>query len=341
MISADRFPAVWFPAVRTGSGTDIFTEELATALARRGIRVGITWLPLRAEYAPWSVPVPKAPPWANMVHVNSWLHPRFLPARLPVVSTLHFCVHDPALRAYKGPGRRLYHSVWIRHAESRNLRRADRVVAVSHYTAKAAREAFGLEEIEVIHNGVDIHRFCPTERALPNRPFRLLYVGNWSLRKGVDLLSPIMQKLGEGFELAYTADRRGAHSRYLLPSNCRCLGRLSGNALVAAYQEADALLFPSRMEGLPLTMIEAMACGLPVIASACTSHPEVVDDGVQGRLCSGSSADVYVAACRSLRENPDMWSRMRKMARQRAEERFALSAQVDSYLELYSSLVGR
>lgn len=48
--------AVWFPAVRSYSGADVFTERLCAGLNARGIRAEISWLPLRAEYAPWSVP---------------------------------------------------------------------------------------------------------------------------------------------------------------------------------------------------------------------------------------------------------------------------------------------
>ena len=197
-------PAVWFLAVRAHSGADVFTERLCGGLNERGFRAEITWLPLRAEYAPWSVLVPKPPKWANIVHVNSWLHPRFLPQELPVVSTLHSCVHDPALIPYKKPAQRLYHAAWIKRVEADNLRRATRIVAVSRYTARAAEAVFGLQGVDVIYNGVDTACFHPTERATPNSPFRLLYVGNWNARKGVDLLAPIMQALGNNFELAYT-----------------------------------------------------------------------------------------------------------------------------------------
>jgi len=255
----DLTPAVWFPAIRAHSGADVFTERLCAALNAQGIRAEITWLPLRAEYAPWSVAVPRAPDWATVVHANSWLHPRFLPRHLPVVTTLHSCVHDPALRPYKSAAKALYHAAWIRRVEAAHLRRADRVVAVSRYTADVARRVFGREDIEVIHNGIDTAVFTPVDRAEPNRPFRLLYVGNWDARKGVDLLAPILRALGPDFELHYTADRNGRHTRYALPPNARCLGRLSGPELVRAYQTADALLFPSRLEGLPLTVIEAMA----------------------------------------------------------------------------------
>ncbi len=335
MSSADRSPAVWFPAVRAGSGTDAFTERLAEGLRGRGVRAEITWLPLRAEYAPWTVPVPEVPSWADIVHVNSWLHPRFLPAGLPVVCTLHFCVHDPVLHPYKKPLQRLYHASWIHRVEALNLGRADRIVAVSHYTGKTAQQAFGLEKIEVIHNGVDLSRFSASGRACPNRPFRLLYVGNWSPRKGVDLISPIMQELGEGFELVYTADRRGADSRYRLPPNCRNLGRLSGNALVAAYREADALLFPSRLEGLPITVLEAMACGLPVIATNASSLPEVVEHGASGFLCPPDDVGAFVHAARQLALDAGRWRNLRQAARERIEADFDVEEMAERYLALY------
>lgn len=334
---ADRL-GVWFPAICAGSGADVFTERLCAGLNAHGIRAEITWLPLRAEYAPWTVQVPHPPAWATVVHVNSWLHPRFLPRGLPVVTTLHSCVHDPALRPYKSAAKALYHAVWIRRVEAANLRRATRVVAVSHYTAHMARAVFGAREIEVIHNGVDTDRFSPIGRQRPQRPFRLLYVGNWSARKGVELLAPILRELGEGFELYYTADRRGAHLRHVLPGNCRCIGRLDALGLVEAYRQADALLFPSRLEGLPLTVIEAMACSLPVIAAKTSSLPEVVEHGKTGLLCPVDDIGAFVAAARMLAEDPARWQAMRQAARERAEAMFSAQEQLMRWIALYQSL---
>jgi len=331
-------PAVWFPAVRAHSGADVFTQRLCAALNAGGIRADITWLPLRAEYAPWSVPAPNPPAWATIAHVNSWLHPRFLPRGLPVVSTLHSCVHDPALAPYKRPAQRLYHAAWIKRVEAANLRRAQAVVAVSHYTAQVAQTALGRSAIQVIHNGVDVDQFHPIDRRAPNQPFRLLYVGNWIKRKGVDLLAPILQALGPGFELHYTADRSGAHTRFALPSNARCLGRLDTAGLIAAYQQADALLFPSRLEGLPLTVIEAMACGLPVIAAKISSLPEVVEQGTSGWLCPVDDVAAFAAAARRLAQNPAQWLTMRRAARERAEQCFSQSAQTQRWVALYRAL---
>ncbi|TSE28692.1 glycosyltransferase family 4 protein [Tepidimonas taiwanensis] len=332
--------AVWFPAIRAGSGADIFTERLCAALNARGIRAEITWLPLRAEYAPWSVSVPKPPEWATVAHVNSWLPQRFWPRALPVVCTLHSCVHDPALDPFKRPVQRLYHRWWVHGIERAALIRAQRVVAVSHYTAKAASAAFGIEEISVIPNGIDTNFFTPIARTQPYHPFRLLYVGNWSALKGVDLLAPIMTALGAGFELYYTTDRAGRHKRYALPGNCHSLGRLDAKSLRQSYQQADALLFPSRLEGLPLTVIEAMACGLPVIAARSSSLPEVVEDGVTGLLCPVDAVDAFVSAAQRLANDPALWQSMREAARARATACFDEQVLLARYLERYRRVLG-
>jgi glycosyltransferase involved in cell wall biosynthesis len=326
---------VWFPAIRAHSGADVFTERLCTALNARGIRAEIHWLPLRAEYAPWSVPVPRPPGWATVAHVNSWLPQRFWPQGLPVVCTVHACVHDPALSPFKRPLQRLYHRFWIYHIERTALRHAQRTIAVSHYTAQAVAAAFGKLSIDVIPNGVDTGFFTPTNRERPNRPFQLLHVGNWIARKGVDLLAPILRELGKDFELVYTADRLGQHRRYPLPSNARCLGRLDAEGLRAAYTQADALLFPSRLEGLPLTVLEAMACGLPVIAASSSSLPEVVADGETGLLCPVDDVAAFVAAARRLQSDVGLWRTMRLAARERAVALFDEAKQVERYLDLY------
>jgi len=332
-------PAVWFPNVRCHSGTDTFTERLCHALNAQGIRADITWLPLRAEHAPWSVPIPKPPAWANVVHINSWLSQRFVPAGLPVVATVHSCVHDPALLPYKSLLQALYHQHWIYPIEAANLQMAHCVVAVSHYTAGQVKASFGVNGIQVIHNGIDCHSFTPIARDEPNRPFRLLYVGNWSARKGVNLLAPIMERLGSNFLLHYTADRNGEHKRFRMPANSVCLGRLSGQALIRAYQEADALLFPSHLEGLPLVPLEAMACGLPVIAAKNSSLPEVVEDSMTGLLIESNDVEHFVGACQRLVSNLVFWRNLCLSAREKALLSFTEDALVIRYLQLYRSLL--
>lgn len=330
-------PGIWFPTLRTGTGADVFTERLVDALKRRGIRADIAWLPNRAEYAPWSVNIPNAPDWATVVHINSWLHRRFIPKNLPLVVTLHSCVHDPAFKPYKNLIRTLYHQLWIKRCEAYSILNANTVTAVSQCTADQAKAVFGRKDIEVLYNWVDTESFVPDSRPHPHQPFRLLFVGNPSIRKGVDLLPKIMKLLGPDFMLRYTGEPEDIGVPEL-PENMIAIGRLSGDAaLVDAYQKTDALLFPTRLEGFGLVALEAQACGIPVIATNGSSIPEVVKDGETGILCGTDDIDAFVSAARYLRSHPAEWTKIGEAARKHAVVRFTEKSAIDAYLKMYRS----
>lgn len=330
-------PAIWFPTVRTGTGTDVFTERLVAGLNQRGIRAEITWLPLRAEYAPWTVVIPKPPDWATIAHVNTWMHSRFLPKNIPVIATLHHSIHDPALLPYKGWLRATYHRWWIAPNERRVLRRATKVTAVSQFVADMARKTLCDVPMQVIYNGVDTDLFSPdSTKTSPNTPFRLLYVGSWMRRKGVDLLAPIMRELGEDFELFYTGCAAAEPDKASMPNNMHDLGRLNQQQVIQQMQQADAFLFPSRSEGLPQVVIEAMACELFVIAMRGTAVEEVVQDGHSGHLC-----ELYLPSqvVKTIQQASSEWARKRQAARARVCELFDYGSMIASYSELYERLL--
>lgn len=164
-------------------------------------------------------------------------------------------------------------------------------------------------------------------------------MGNWSARKGVDLLGPIMELLGQDFELRYTADRQGMHKRYHLPPNCLNLGRLSTGSLIPAYQKADALLFPTRLEGFGLVAAEAMACGLPVIATRGSALPEVIADGETGLLCPQDDVRTFARAALRLSTDRELRYAMRKAARRRIGSHFDIESMVKSYLSIYLEIL--
>lgn len=333
-------PAIWFPTVRTGTGTDVFTERLVNALQNRGIQAEITWLPLRAEYAPWTVRIPKPPEWATVVHVNTWLHPYFIPETLPVVATIHHAIHHPNALSYKGLLRAVYHKYWIAPIERRVMQRADKVIAVSQFVAASAKQALSDVPMQVIHNGINTDAFKPGNQVRkPGEPFQLLYVGSWMARKGVDLLAPIMSELGKNFELLYTGGVASDKDKAGMPPNMIDIGRLQGDAAVAAaMQKADALLFPSRSEGLPLVGIEAMACGLPVVASRIGPMVEVISYGETGLLCPLDDVPGFVIAVRKLSMDQSLHDAMRRAAPNFTRERFSEKAMVEKYLDAYRNI---
>lgn len=330
---------IWFPAVRAFTGADVFTEQLAARLEKMGFKVAIDWLPLRAEYAPWTVKPPSPPEWAGIAHVNSWLSTHFIPPRIKVVTTIHHSIHDPRLHPYKGFTRASYHHYWIRWLERRNLERADAIVAVSRDAARWAMDVLGAVDVRVIHNGIDMQAVVPVERQAPNSPFRLIYVGTWMARKGVDLFSEIMRQLGDGYELICIGGQPGDADRTALPGNIRLLGRVTDRVqLIRQLQAADAFLFPSRSEGLSLALVEAQACGLPVVATDCSSMPEVVAEGVSGILCQPNDIAGYVAAVRRIAGTVETWRQMRLAARELVVREFDLDHQINQYVHLYRQL---
>lgn len=333
-------PAIWFPTIRTGTGTDIFTERLVQGLNQRGIRAEITWLSLRAEYLPWSISIPQPPTWATVAHVNTWLPYRFLPKNLPVIATIHHAIHDPTLKPYKGLLRSLYHQYWITPNERRVMQEAKKVIAVSQFVANMAKQTLCDVPIQVIYNGINTELFHPN-RSIENneKHFRLLYVGSWMNRKGVDLLAPIMRELGNGFQLYYTGGEASKKHQHLMPNNMHDLGKLSQAEVISEMQKSTLLLFPTRSEGFGLVIVEAMACGLPVIASNSSIMPEIIEDNLTGFLCTQDDITIFVKTIRQLSKDKTLQTSIIKAARYTVETKFSDQKMIENYINLYLSLL--
>ena len=332
---------VFFPIITNFSGADIYFERLAAGLADQGWQPDLRRYPHIMEFLPYTALQPFLRPNRDcaLVHTKAeygWL---FAVPQRPLVVTLAHSVFDPAYAGSKGLGKRLYHNLKLKGNIARSFARADRIVTVSHFSARSIAECFGRDDIRVIHNGVDESLFRPpTDNALRrDPPHRLLFVGNCTARKGFDLLPRILDRLGKGFILEYTSGLRTRASRPPHPA-MRCLGQLRGAELVQAYQRSDIFLFPSRLEGFGYPVAEAMACGKPVVCTNYSSLPELVDDGRGGTLCPRDDVDAFAEGIRRLARDPDLRAQMGAYNRAKVEERFTLSRCVQRYVELYAEL---
>lgn len=339
MLSSTKKLGIWFPTVRCGTGTDVFTITLVEELNNLGICAEITWLPHHAEYLPWFVHKPKVPEWATVAHINTWLHPRFIPSNFPIVATLHHSIHDPVLQPYKGFLRTQYHNYWIKNIERRTMQRADKVAAVSQFAANITQQHVIDTPISVIYNGIDTKKFVPMKRNKVNDPFQLLYVGGWKQLKGVDLLAPIMKELGENYVLYFTGGQSVDLEQKNMPSNMVDIGRLNQVEVINAMQQADALLFPTRSEGFGLVAIEAQACGLPVITTNGSALPEVVQHRKTGFLCEKNNVQSFVEAIRTLKETTGLQKELSLNARLSIEKNFNMDKMVEQYIEVYGTLL--
>jgi len=105
--------------------------------------------------------------------------------------------------------------------------------------------------------------------------------------------------------------------------------------------EASILVLPSDWEGVPLTVLEAMAAGKPVVATAVGGVPELVDEGKTGFLVPPQAPDALAGAILRLARDPELRKRMGEVARKRALERFDIRQTAQAYGELYLKLLTR
>ena len=290
---------VWLPAIRSGTGTDVFTLRLQQALAKRGVESSITWFPLWMELFPHFLRRAKIPRDVDVIHANGWAGAAFVRRGVPVVVTVHHLVHDPAYAQFKSPVQALYHRLHLRRRELTALRGASAVTAVSGYVAGTV-EAFGCPQpVLVVHNWVDSDDFIPTLLPRSDGPFRLFLPGNLSRRKGFDLLPVLVEALGPEFEVRCTTGLRGVgmgnFGRTVVD-----LGRLTERQLIAEYQGCDAVVSLSRYEGFGYTAVEAMACGKPFIGFWTSGLGEVVpvDAGFLVPIESIESMALQISALR-------------------------------------------
>lgn len=332
---------IWFPAIQGGSGTDVFTRRLAAALQARGIATEITWFPSHYQLAPFLLMSASAPPGTSIIHTNSWNGFAFRRTEIPLVVTEHLNVFDPLYRPHKNLAQRVYHEALIRRFVSASFQAASAITAVSRFVASSLSKTLGVHSARAIPNWIDIKTFSRLDEDgyHGQRPFRLLFVGNLSKRKGADLLAPIMRELGREFELRFTSGLRQTIS-VRAENNMVPLGRVTDDSeLAKAYRQCDAFLFPSRFEGFGLVALEAMACGKPVIATNSSSLPEVVENGVGGTLCPPEDTRAFVAACRELAGNPKLLRQYGEAARHRAVELFSEELIIPQYIKLYEKLL--
>jgi glycosyltransferase involved in cell wall biosynthesis len=232
-------------------------------------------------------------------------------------------------------------------------RLADSVTAVSRFSADslARVDGFSRERIEVIENGIDLAQFTlnsrppsdldPTRRYIVNvarfhpvkdqatllRAFHqlalghpdvdLLLVGDGPLRGGLEQLS---QQLHIKDRVHFLGVRKD---------------------VPAILHASEVFVLTSLSEGAPLTLLEAMAIGLPAVVTAVGGMPEIVRDGIEGLLAPRQDVDKIAAALDQLLRDPKTAVAMGAAGAQRVRECYTIDRTVDRYYALYARLAGR
>lgn len=175
---------------------------------------------------------------------------------------------------------------------------------------------------------------------------RIVFAGSWRKNKGIEDLVPAIQALARRFDdlelwIVGSGSPEAAVLRAFQPDlydRVRCLPSVSQDEMAAVLAGSDVFLLPSLFEGTPLTLIEAMASGLPVVTTATCGMADVVRDGENGLLVPVRAPDRIVAAVERLRADAALRSRIGTRARDDARSLYTWERAAEPVLRAYERL---
>ena len=350
---ATRLPKARFD-VRVWLSPDPGVDELAAALAQAGLGVDrVAEVDRRFDLggmaSTWSKLRRLRPGLLHVHHV--WpAADRYLSLIARAAGVPHLVVTEHITGEAHSRGQRA-----LKRGE---LRHADAVTAVTGAIVDTLMRDYGIERsrVAVIPNGADPpdpDREEPQARKWRERflatPVKPLWVvaGRLEEQKGHDVLFAALSRIVKGgldFTLAVAGD---GSRRSWLESQALSLGLAPRVQFVGQLDEvggllsaADAVLLPSRWEGLPLVLLEAMARGRPIVASAVGGVRDAIEDGVHGTLVPPGDEAALAEALEQLHRKADRGWRLGRAAAQRVRERFTWHAVVEDYEAVYDEVLG-
>jgi glycosyltransferase involved in cell wall biosynthesis/O-antigen/teichoic acid export membrane protein len=294
------------------------------------------------------------------VLLAAWLRGRTVVVKVDTLLHLQQAISHESLARMRLPGLRLLASIWSR-CRAALLRRADAVVAISE-EMRSLLLCMGVaaERIHLIPNGIDTDRFAPATDAqrvelrrrfgLPADRSLVLYVGRLAFSKGVLDLAEAWQTvsrahpqahlvlLGSGSHSGDDCERRLREQIHATGLADRVTFAGETDNVHEYLQAADLFVMPSHSEGFCLALVEAMACGLPVVSTPVGVAPELIRDGDNGLLAACRQPGDLARALSSALDHTEQWSTLGAKARAAVAPRFSMPRIACAYQALFDSL---
>jgi phosphatidyl-myo-inositol alpha-mannosyltransferase len=227
-------------------------------------------------------------------------------------------------------------------------RRVDRRLAVSNAARHTICSRLGYGNVQVLPNGANVDVFA---RALPARlpaGRKLLFVGRLELRKGFPVAVRAFSKLAAEYpdlRLVVVGDGADRDAVNELDEATRrrvdMMGRVTDEALPTFYRASDIFMSPATgSESFGIVLVEAMAAGIPLVASDIPGYREVARDGIEGILVPPSDPDALAAGIRRLLDDPALAMSLGLNGAQRARH-FDWESIVDRLEDIYLETAGR
>ena len=290
---------------------------------------------------PFILPAIVSTKGTDLIHTTPDYALFFYKKNNPMIISFQNYVLDHWMQSHSSPLQRLHYATDLRLWTQMAVRRANRITAVSHFTAQlVAQDLAVAAPIKVIYNGVDTELFFPAgQPAERNGQIRIFFSGNLTERKGAHWLPKIAENLDKNITIFYTQGLRDSR-RLTSLDNLQTIGPVAHHEMPNRYRRMDMLLMPTVREGFSLAVLEAMACGLPVVASNCSSLPEQIDDGKGGFLCPVGDVKAFAAKINLLAESPILRKEMGQYNRAKIENEFTLERMIKGYQKIFSEVLG-
>ena len=196
---------------------------------------------------------------------------------------MHFVLENPQLKE-------------INARKQKEYELADYIITLSSYARQTLIErGFSPEKVYEVHLGFDVKMFTAKSHYKKDRPLQLMICGTDMIRKGLGLLIQVIKLLQEQqYELQLTVigpsvEVEKAIKKYGSVANMEIIQFLPHEELVKKYQQADLFVFPSYLDSWAMTVLEAMACGTPVIVTENTGSKDAVKKGGGIVIATGDS----------------------------------------------------
>ncbi|MCI9125142.1 MAG: glycosyltransferase [Eubacterium sp.] len=194
------------------------------------------------------------------------------------------------------------------------LYQADILISPSRYLADSyIRAGFPYQRMRVLWNGVEVKKFATFQQKVSEK-FRVSFIGHFGKHKGVETLIQAVSLLGRDeieIELAGTGEElenyRKLASRLGILNQIRFWGKLENRDIIHVFEETDVYCLPSIWpENQPVSITEAMACGIPVIATDLGGNRELVRNGINGLLVIPNDAADLAAKIKILMDDDEL-----------------------------------
>lgn len=284
----------------------------------------------------------------DLVHLHSPLVPA-IKRILPSIATIHTPVKVGVrhIETVDAISIAIKLQSFVSYQIEKRLFESNLITVVSRSVANALQE-YGINpsNVVVLGNAVDEELFRPTPNNQPE-PY-VLYVGRLSHRKGLfDLIDAIRIVCGRNPQVKFVLVGKGPLMSHLnalvlklkLGKKVQFLGFVSKHRLISLYQNASVFVIPSHYEGMPTTLLEAMSCALPVVATAVSGNLDAITNGKNGLLVPPKSPTSLANAIERILYDKIVARDLGARARETVEQGYTWDIVASKVEKCYKSLI--